>query len=358
MHSHRLEELASQARSAEAVGSLSTALGFWREALELLPRESKQYMLVSLQINQLGERLPHSMPPPSSPSFPGTGTQYDGSSTNGTRKGKATTAGLVTGVGAVGLFVWKFKVLFAGLTKTTTLFSMLASLGVYWTLWGWKFALGIVLSIYIHEMGHIIQLRRYGFRTGVPTFIPGLGALIRMQQQVVNPREDADIGLAGPIYGLGAAVFALVVWQLTGMPIFAAIAGVGAWINLFNLLPFGSLDGGRGFRAMSRIQMAAATACVAVAWYFSGDGMLVLIFIGCVVQLLAHNANGPGYTKGTCMYCLLVLILTAISMVRTQAEAIEESTPQIVELSLRNQQGFANFHHCSSKNGTAILLVE
>ena len=76
-------------------------------------------------------------------------------------------------------------------------------------------------------------------------FIPGLGALIRLQQQIVNPREDADIGLAGPIYGLGAAAVSLGLWYCTEQPIFAAIAGVGAWINLFNLLPLGSLDGGR-----------------------------------------------------------------------------------------------------------------
>ena len=78
-------------------------------------------------------------------------------------------------------------------------------------------------------------------------FIPGLGAVIRLQQQIVNPREDAEIGLAGPIYGLAASVVVLVSWLLTGLPVLAAIAGVGAWINLFNLLPVASLDGGRGF---------------------------------------------------------------------------------------------------------------
>lgn len=189
-------------------------------------------------------------------------------------------------------------------------------------MWGWKFALGLVLSIYVHEMGHIIALRRYGFRTGAPTFIPGLGALIRLQQQVVNPREDADIGLAGPIYGLGAAIVSLGLWQVTQQPIFAAIAGVGAWINLFNLLPFGSLDGGRGFHAMSRAQKIAATACVALAWYFSGDGILVLVLIGCVVQLFSKPANATGYLKGTLIYCGLVLILTALSLVRLLEDAM------------------------------------
>ena len=98
-----------------------------------------------------------------------------------------------------------------------------------------------------------------------PMFVPGLGAMIRLQQQVVNPFEDAEIGLAGPIYGLGAAVVTALIWQATQQPIFAAIAGVGAWINLFNLTPLGTLDGGRGFHAMSRGQRWAACAAVAAA---------------------------------------------------------------------------------------------
>jgi Zn-dependent protease len=307
-HSAKLESLAAQAQSATAAGDLTAALESWRLALELLPRDSKQFGIISAQVSQLGQRLPHSTAPQSSASS-------ESRSVSGAKK-----AGLATGLGALGLFVWKFKILLAGLTKSTTLFSMFASLGVYWTIWGWRFALGLVLSIYIHEMGHIIQLRRYGFRTGVPTFIPGLGALIRMQQQVVNPREDADIGLAGPIYGLGAAVVAMGLWKATGLPIFAAIAGVGAWINLFNLLPFGSLDGGRGFHAMSRYQKIAATVCVAAAWYFAGDGMLVLLFIGCVAQVLAHKSKEPGYPKAAWTYCVLVIVLTAISMIRFLAE--------------------------------------
>ena len=142
---------------------------------------------------------------------------------------------------------------------------MLLSLGVYWTLWGWRFALGLVLSIYVHEMGHVIALRRHGIRAGGPMFIPGLGALVRLKQQVVSAREDAEIGLAGPIYGMGAALVALGLWYITGMPIFAAIASAGAWLNLFNLIPIYPLDGGRGFHAMSRPQKFIAAAAVGAA---------------------------------------------------------------------------------------------
>ncbi|MCA9013595.1 MAG: hypothetical protein KDB01_27780, partial [Planctomycetaceae bacterium] len=164
-HAAQLESLATKARSADAAGDLTAALEFWREALELLPRDSKQYALITSQISQLGQRL-------SQTHVPGL-KNPDSGLLNRSQSGRAASnAGLATGLGAMALFAWRFKVLLAGLTKSSTLFSMLASLGVYWTVWGWKFALGLVLSIYVHEIGHIIELRRYGFRTGAPTFIP------------------------------------------------------------------------------------------------------------------------------------------------------------------------------------------
>ena len=126
---------------------------------------------------------------------------------------------------------------------------------------------GTFLWIYIHEMGHVIALRRYGFKA-VTMFIPGIGALIRLQQKIVDPREDAVIGLAGPIYGLGAAAVAAGLYYASRQPIFAAIAGVNAWINLFNLLPVWTLDGARGFHAHSRPQRLIAAAVVfgACSW--------------------------------------------------------------------------------------------
>src|SRR5262249_44637075 len=168
-------------------------------------------------------------------------------------------------LGPVGLLAWKFKfvlaflvtkgkLLLVGLTQASTFFSMLLSLGLYWTQWGWKFAVGLVISIYIHEMGHVEALRRYGIRATAPMFIPMLGAVGRMKQYPAEPREDARVGLAGPLWGTAAALSALLVSLVTRWTAFAAIARAGAWINLFNLLPVWQLDGGRGFRAMSRGQ--------------------------------------------------------------------------------------------------------
>src|SRR5258708_24000683 len=118
---------------------------------------------------------------------------------------------------------------------------MIAFAGVYWALYGWAFALGIVFSIYIHEMGHVLTLRRYGIPADPPMFIPGLGAFIRLRRLSITPIQDSRIGLAGPIYGLGAAVVALALWYVTGSKPSAPIAHFRAALNLFNLIPVSQL---------------------------------------------------------------------------------------------------------------------
>jgi Zn-dependent protease len=305
VHADALTALARGAREATARGDISVALASWREALALLPASSKQHQIISGKITELGKSLPFSVVP----ATPSARKQNPG-------------AKVASGIGAIGLAAWKFKAIFLGLAKGTTVLSMLLSLGVYWTAWGWKFALGIVLSIYVHEMGHVIVLRRYGFKASAPMFVPGLGALIRLQQQVVNSREDAEIGLAGPIYGLGAATVALGLWLATKSPIFAAIAGVGAWINLFNLLPISSLDGGRGFHAMSRLQKVLSAATCAGAWYSTDDGLLLLLALVCFGRALGDKSEHEGNWKATITYCVLVVLLTAISTVRLQIQAV------------------------------------
>jgi len=115
-------------------------------------------------------------------------------------------------------------------------------------------------------MGHVAELRKFGIRATAPMFLPGLGAIVRLHQYPQTAREDARVGLAGPLWGLGASVATLALYYATQLPVIAAIATVGAWINLFNLLPVWQLDGARGFRSLSRPQRWVALAVIAATW--------------------------------------------------------------------------------------------
>src|SRR6185436_1424348 len=101
----------------------------------------------------------------------------------------------------------------------------------------------------------------------------------RLKQRPVSPREDARVGLAGPLWGLAAALVAFGIHLAGGGPIWAAIARIGAWINLFNLLPFGPLDGGRAFGALSRGQRFAIACWIGGVWAFTREGLLLLLLI-------------------------------------------------------------------------------
>jgi len=231
---------------------------------------------------------------------------------------------LGSAAGIAAMLLWKFKfilvfiatkakLLLLGLSKSTTLFTMLLSLGVYWAAWGWKFGLGVILSIYVHEMGHVAELRKFGIRATAPMFLPGLGAMVRLHQYPQTAREDARVGLAGPLWGLGASIATLALYYATQLPIIAAIATVGAWINLFNLLPVWQLDGARGFRSLSRPQRWIALAAIAATWLPTQEGLLVLLGIGAAFQCFAKDAPAVGDARGLVRYVGLVVSLALLS---------------------------------------------
>lgn len=225
-------------------------------------------------------------------------------------------------LGVVALLLWKFKfialavlskakLLLFGLTKASTLFSMLLSMGAYWALYGWQFGVGLVLSIYVHEMGHVAALRRAGIPASAPMFIPGLGAFVRLGAHPATVEEDATVGLAGPIWGLAASLFCFAMWAFTDgrtSNLFGAIAHAAAWMNLFNLLPVWQLDGSRGMAALSRRDRGIIAAAFLIAWTMTSEGLLLGLAIASTVRLFGKDA--PQTSNRTILLRFLFLILS------------------------------------------------
>jgi Zn-dependent protease len=275
VHAERLTLLASRAQAAETAGESTLALEQWREAIALLPPDSAQYPVISARIAALGKHAPV--------------IEQTKRKAEEEKIRSRFSAGKLGGIlGPVAVLLWKvkfvlfvvltkMKLLLLGFTKIGTLLTMLATVGVYWTLWGWPFAVGFVLSIYVHEMGHVSALRRYGVRAGAPMFIPGVGAFVRLREALHSDWENAMVGLAGPLWGLAATLASYAAYLVTDKPIFAAIAHSAAWLNLFNLLPVWQLDGGRGFAAMSKMHRLAAAGAVLAAFAATHEGLLLLV---------------------------------------------------------------------------------
>jgi len=199
-------------------------------------------------------------------------------------------SGLAGGAALVSLLAGKLKFLALGLMKAKTLFSMLAFFGVYWTAYGWPLAAGLAMSIYIHEMGHVSMLRRLGIAADAPLFIPGVGALVLLRQHIDDPVIDARIGLAGPVWGLGAGLVAFAVFAITKLPIWGAIAELTGFINLFNLIPIWQLDGSRGFHALSQWQRLTVVGVVTLALFATGQGLLIILGLVAVFRAFQKTA--------------------------------------------------------------------
>lgn len=128
---------------------------------------------------------------------------------------------------------------------------MLITIGVYATVWGWKFALGFVILIFLHECGHLIVAKKFGLKVSAPMFIPFVGAFILLKEAPRNAWMEACVGIGGPMFGSLAALLCHAVGIHFGAPLFVALAYMGYFLNLFNLAPVGMLDGGRIVTALS-----------------------------------------------------------------------------------------------------------
>lgn len=130
--------------------------------------------------------------------------------------------------------------------------TMLLMIWVYTMMWGWRFAVGFVLLLLVHECGHLLVAKKFGLNVGAPVFIPFMGAFIALKDAPKNAWMEACVGIGGPILGSLGAFACNVVGEVFHAPVFIALAWFGYFLNLFNLTPVGMLDGGRIVTAMSR----------------------------------------------------------------------------------------------------------
>ncbi|HTX09813.1 MAG TPA: site-2 protease family protein [Solirubrobacteraceae bacterium] len=160
--------------------------------------------------------------------------------------------------------------------------TILVSLAAYALLWGWPFAAGFIALLFVHEMGHVIALRREGLKASAPMFVPFLGAVIAARSLGDNALAEARVGLAGPVLGTIGSAACILVWHATGNSLWEALAFTGFFLNLFNLLPVVPLDGGRAMAAMAPwMWVVGLAALIPLAFIFPNPIIfLILIFAG------------------------------------------------------------------------------
>ena len=209
----------------------------------------------------------------------------------------------------------------------TTGGTMLLSVVVYAFVFGWKYAVGFVALLFVHEAGHYVAARRRGLDVGAPTFIPFLGAWIAMKDLPHDAETEAYVGLGGPLLG---TVGAMVVWlmaQSWQLPWLLAVAYSGFFLNLFNLIPLSPFDGGRITAVLTpRVWLLGVPVLGALFWYRPSPMLLIIAVLAApqVWKALTYRRDSAEaqtyYAVGASVrwrYGLIYVVLTAFLALAT-----------------------------------------
>jgi Zn-dependent protease len=204
---------------------------------------------------------------------------------------------------AAGAALAKWGAILLKLKVFTFAASMLVSIAAWGWLLGWRFGIGLVVLIFIHEMGHVIALRRMGIRASLPMFIPFLGAFVAMKEQPKSAWHEAVSGIAGPAFGALASAACWWYADQTGSDLFRALAFLGFFINLFNMIPMLPLDGGRAAAAIHpAMWLVGLAGLVGLLLYHPNVLIIVILVLGGIEAW--KRLRGRQTTEGKAYYQL------------------------------------------------------
>jgi Zn-dependent protease len=180
--------------------------------------------------------------------------------------------------------------------------TMLLSVIAYAFIFGWWYAVGFVLLIFVHEMGHYIAAKQRGLNVGAPTFIPFVGAWIQLKEQPHNAETEAYVGLAGPLVGTLGALACYFAARSTGSNLLLALSYAGFLINLFNLIPLSPFDGGRITAVLSpRVWLLGVPVLIAL-FFYRPSPMLVLVGVLAAPQIMRAWKFDPKAPENAAYY--------------------------------------------------------
>src|ERR1700704_4420035 len=247
---------------------------------------------------------PGQVPPPP-PQYPVTSDIPPDSPHHYSPAPSSGNRGLVGGIGAALLAVWgfvKYGLLFAfKIPAFATIVSLVVSFGGYAIFYGPWFAASLVAMILVHEMGHVVEIRRQGMKATAPIFIPFLGAAIFQRSHPTTALKQAQIGIAGPIAGTIGATVAFALYVATQNDLFLLAAWLGFFLNLLNMIPIWQLDGAWVLAPVSPWFTVAGFVAIAAAAIFLHFVSILLIIVAVlgIPTLLQRfrDSNNPYYTS-------------------------------------------------------------
>lgn len=288
IYSAHLRDIAIAATAREKEAQWTQARDAWREALVWLPEGTKQREAVEQRIALIDAKI------------------------RGVENRKAVWTRRLGPFAPILLLLSKVKTFFFILLKLKFLISFVGFFGIYWAIFGWKFGLGITLAILFHEMGHYIAARMRGLKVDLPVFLPGLGAYVRWYSMGISLDTLSGIALAGPFAGLLTAIACGGIAGVAKSPLFSALAHVGAWINLINLVPVLGLDGAQATYALDRTQRWLVLATALIFFGMLHEWPFLFIAIGMAWRLWSGGYADKPSTRTLVQYVLLLFALGSV----------------------------------------------
>src|SRR5262245_23008279 len=196
--------------------------------------------------------------------------------------GRSRWRRLFAPIAAAGAMLAKFAPV---LLKSKFLLSMLVSAGFYVWLVGWWFGVGLIILLFVHEMGHVLEARRQGLPVSVPVFIPFMGALISMKRLPRDAWREARLAIAGPLLGSAGALALYLAGTAYDSQHLMALAFLGFLLNLFNLLPVVPLDGGRITAALHPALWLVGLLALFALVLYQPNPILILVLLFAASEL-------------------------------------------------------------------------
>ncbi len=288
IYSEHLRRIAIVATNEENSQHWVEAREIWHKALSWLPPGTKQAQAVEQRIALIDQRL------------------------RSAEESKAKWTRRLGPLAPVVFFLAKAKTLLFFLFKAKFLLSFIGFFAIYWAFFGWKFGLGFTLAILLHEMGHYVAARWRGLKVDLPVFLPGLGAYVRWYSMGISLEHLSGIALAGPFAGLLTALVCGAIAIATGSPLFSALAHVGAWLNVLNLVPVIGLDGAQATYALDRTQRWLIFATTLICFGLLHEAVFLFITIGMGWRLWQGGYAEKPSTRTMVRYVLLLFLLGMI----------------------------------------------